>query len=527
MTSSHIDSVDALDRESALDSFRIALAERQQRVAELVAQLEQGATLAETGIDLNLREEERRLLEQIARSPEFPRDWRGRVVDSILVATIWNELAPAQAEAIRAGSASTAQLLALPQFIEDCREVLRQSTDRIDGTSPTIEGLLRRADQRLNVVTESVAWATTGVSRVRHSAHSVFDDARAPERPPPPPGNAPDGSARLETFLAPALDALTAAGRSASAGALRDARLVLGHETIPAFGDSEIEALTNPGEPETSAAAAARQIFAWTSALTLECARGLGVLGGTELQARAHPSASAADLATDLDAIESLLEVVPNMRLFLENQGQIRLRAGVDAATRRLDLLARALEARVDRTRHPARRLEVTFDPERFRITTTVPSSRVRRAQPSSPPSRPVRRTPLGLARTLAVAGSLAVVATAAVVGVRSVRPYVSDPEPARLADEALQAQFSGARVLEPTATERAQRMVRIEIDADVTHIGPDELRKRVFELCRLVASSRYERAEIVDARHQRVATWLQGRVSFESTAETASSGPT
>ncbi len=116
---------------------------------------------------------------------------------------------------------------------------------------------------------------------------------------------------------------------------------------------------------------------------------------------------------------------------------------------------------------------------------------------------------------------ALATLSTAAALvsigyGISASRAYLNDPAPAEITSESVGPFFPGAKILPVTADEKAARLVRIELSTDAAHAPAAEVRRRTFELCKFLASTRYERAVIVDRMSQPVATWIEGRLTFQ-----------
>lgn len=125
---------------------------------------------------------------------------------------------------------------------------------------------------------------------------------------------------------------------------------------------------------------------------------------------------------------------------------------------------------------------------------------------------------------------TLAALSTAAALvsigyGISASRAYLNDPAPAKITSESVTPFFPGAKILPVTDGEKAERLVRIELSTDAAHAPAAEVRQRTFELCKFLASTRYERAVIVDRLSQPVATWIEGRLTFQGAFAERSAG--
>ncbi len=538
----------------ALPALRAELERRRGTLSRLAsadatpAGLATAVVLGHAGLDLKLFEPERRLIEQLAQTPRYPGDWRGRTVDSILVAQLWNDLAdragaaPDAASTIASNAASDAasspaldELLAhdadlwpaVGALAAECHDGLARSVERIDGTSPTVEALLTRARERLRQVSDAASrvitdgWPAGGAPGA--DPHDGAASANGSDSPPQPAESAaPPLASRipLDPFVTPVLDSLRTTDGDFDAALLRELRLWWAEGAAPALTEIEVSALCVLDLGEKVAAAAERQVFTATAALTLKAARDLGVLGG-DSDADPILAADAELLIADLDAVESLLEVAANLSSLAKNQGRTRLIASLDPVARRLGRLRDSLVARIgpELDRFPRQRFEIAADLAELRSTGVVTArgtGSTRIVPKRTGPGERRERQPRQVARTLAVLGSLITIASTIGYGIYDSRAYLTKPAPASIASDAVQPFFPGARLLEVTAEEQTQGLVRIELDSDSAALPALEIRDRVTKLCQFLSSGRYERAEIVDRLQRPIAHWIGGHVIVE-----------
>lgn len=111
---------------------------------------------------------------------------------------------------------------------------------------------------------------------------------------------------------------------------------------------------------------------------------------------------------------------------------------------------------------------------------------------------------------------SIAAAATSLGYGLYASRAFLGEPAPATIAEAALEPFFPGAHVLEASAADKAQKRVRIELSSETTHAPPADVQQRMLALCKFLASTRYERAVVVDRLNHPVATWTDGRLELQ-----------